>query len=473
MELRHLEHFVAVAEEQSFTRAARRLHLVQSALSVSIRSLERELDASLFERTTREVRLTDAGRLLLPEARRTIDAAAAAQAAVLGAQEGLRGTLRLGMMQLISIVDVGALIARFHRDRPLVDIRPRAAAGGTAALISDVRRGLLDAAFVAVAGARQPGLAVTTLGSEPVLLACPPDHPLAGRASVAVSELADEPFVDFTPGWGTRTLADQLFARAGIERSIGIEVSDASIHAALVRAGLGLAILPRSMTADAGLTGVPLRPTTTFSMAFVVPSDRPLSPVTRAFADLVATTREEPAELGPPSAAEAPRDHRKWRCPGQPAGQAGQGNGGGWVEETVSVTGYTVAVARTGAGAAAEAGRRLERSHSTASRVTTSASAIRNRAATQASTLVIEWATENRPIAGAAPWVVAQAKPIRAPIPTTHKIAATQPARLSGVPSAPRRRCVNSAHRPPRAAPTAASVRSSRRSLPAVGTERK
>jgi len=294
MELRHLEHFVAVAEERNFTRAARRLHLVQSALSVSIRSLERELHASLFERTTREVRLTDAGRILLPQARRTLDAAASAQAAVLEAQEGLRGTLRLGMMQVIRLVDVGALIARFHRDRPLVDIQPRAAAGGSAAMISDVRRGLLDAAFVAVTGKEHPGLTATTLASEPVLLACPPDHPLARRAVVSVSELADEPFVDFTPGWGTRTVADQLFARAGVERTIGIEVSDGSIHAALVRAGLGLAILPTSMAAEAGLTGVPLRPAITFSMAFIVPGDRPLSPVTRAFADLVATTQQEP-----------------------------------------------------------------------------------------------------------------------------------------------------------------------------------
>src|SRR6202035_881207 len=124
MELRHLQHFVAVAEERNFTRAARRLHLVQSALSVSIRSLERELDARLFERTTREVKLTDAGRILLPEARRTLDAAASAQAAVFSAHEGLRGTLRLGLMQLVSAADVGSLIARFHRARPLVDIRP-------------------------------------------------------------------------------------------------------------------------------------------------------------------------------------------------------------------------------------------------------------------------------------------------------------------------------------------------------------
>jgi len=297
VELRHLEHFVAVAEERNFTRAARRLHLVQSALSVSIRSLERELDTQLFERTTREVRLTDAGRVLLPEARRTLDAAASAQAAVLGASSGLRGTLRLGMMQVVGVIDIGVLIARFHRERPLVDIQPRTAPGGSAQMISDVRRGALDAAFVAVSGPDQPGLTVTTLTSEAVLLGCLPEHPLARRAFVSVGELAGEAFVDYTPGWGTRTVADQLFARAGVERSIGIEVGDGSVHAALVRAGLGLTILPESMIADAGLVGVPLRPAATFSMAYIVAADRPLSPVTQAFTDLVTSSSGRPAGL--------------------------------------------------------------------------------------------------------------------------------------------------------------------------------
>jgi DNA-binding transcriptional LysR family regulator len=287
VELRHLEHFVAVAEERNFTRAARRLHLVQSALSVSVRALERELGAQLFERTTREVRLTDTGRLLMPEARRTLDAAASAQAVVFAAHEGLRGTLRLGLMQVVGEVDVGTLIARFHRERPLVDIQPRTSAGGSVELVAEIRRGVLDAAFVAVSGPGQPGVTATTVSAERMMLACPPDHPLAGRAVVSVSELADEPFVDHSLGWGTRTITDQLFARAGVERRIGIEVPDRSIHASLVRAGLGVAVLPESMIAEAGLAGVPLRPTMDFTIAFVVASDRPLSPVTRAFADLV------------------------------------------------------------------------------------------------------------------------------------------------------------------------------------------
>jgi DNA-binding transcriptional LysR family regulator len=295
MELRHLEHFLAVVEERNFTRAAARLHLVQSALSVSVRALERDLGPPLFERTTREVRLTDAGRVLVPEARRTLDAAAGARAAVVDAAAGLRGTLRLGMMQLIRMVDVGALIASFHRDRPLVDIRPRAAVGGSAAMIDDVRGGALDAAFVAVSGPGQPGLTVTALASEPVVLGCPPGHRLARRAVVAVTELAGEPMVDFAAGWGTRTATDQLFARAGVDRLAGIEVADGTIHAALVRAGLGLCVLPHSMAVDAGLTAVPLRPAAVFTVAFVVPRDRPLSPVTRAFADVVAAAYPGPA----------------------------------------------------------------------------------------------------------------------------------------------------------------------------------
>lgn len=230
--------------------------------------------------------------VLLPEARRTLDAAAGARAAVLNAREGLRGTLRLGMMQMVRLGDAGSLIARFHRERPLVDIQPRTASGGTASLISDVRRGTLDAAFAALSGKDQPGLTTTTLATEPVLLGCPPDHPLARRPVVTVSELAGQPFVDFAPGWGARVIADQMFARAGVERSIGIEVPDSSVQLSLVRAGLGLAILPRSMIEDAGLAGVPLRPSASLNLAFVVAADRPPSPVTRAFADLVAATRQ-------------------------------------------------------------------------------------------------------------------------------------------------------------------------------------
>src|ERR1700756_4296827 len=99
MELRQLAVFVAVAEEGSFTRAADRLNVVQSAVSAAIRNLERELGARLFDRSTHKVALSDAGRVLLPEARTTLAAAAAARDAVDAVEGGVRGTIVLGNMQ--------------------------------------------------------------------------------------------------------------------------------------------------------------------------------------------------------------------------------------------------------------------------------------------------------------------------------------------------------------------------------------
>src|SRR3954447_5122037 len=107
MELRQLATFVAVAEERSFTRAADRLHVVQSAVSAGLRKLEKELGASLFDRSTHSVTLTDAGLALLPEARATLAAAAAARDAVDEVRGGLRGTVALGTMQAQGMRAIG------------------------------------------------------------------------------------------------------------------------------------------------------------------------------------------------------------------------------------------------------------------------------------------------------------------------------------------------------------------------------
>jgi len=300
VELRQLEGFVAVAEEGNFTRAAQRVFVGQSALSVSVRTLERDLGARLFERSTHHVALTDAGRALLPEARRTLAAAAAARAAVAGAAEGLRGTLRLGLMQALVLVDVAGMLARFHRERPLVEIRPRPAPGGSAALVDEVARGALDATFAAIERGRRPTLDVTVLASEPLVVVCPVDHPLAGRSRVAPAEVAGEAWVDFTPGWGLRTAGDEAFAAAGATRGARVEVPDVSTLAELVRAGLGVGILTasilRSLAARDRLAAVELDTAARFEVGFVVPADRPLSPVTSAFAALV---RETAAGVGP------------------------------------------------------------------------------------------------------------------------------------------------------------------------------
>ena len=153
MELQQLAKFVAVAEEGSFTRASDRLHVVQSAVSAGVRKLEKELGATLFDRSTHSVELTDAGLALLPQARATLAAAAAAREAVDEVRGGLRGTVGLGTMQAqgMRAVDLPAVLAAFRAEHPEVEVRIRHA-GGSSEMAQQVREGRLDLAFVALPG---------------------------------------------------------------------------------------------------------------------------------------------------------------------------------------------------------------------------------------------------------------------------------------------------------------------------------
>src|SRR3954468_53782 len=149
MELRHLETFVAVAEERSFSRAADRLHVVQSAVSATIRNLEREWGITLFHRSTHRVELSDAGRTLLDEARVALLAAADVEHAVDEVRGGLRGTIRVGIMQAMlgrGGISVAAAISAFRAAHPGVTVTVRQ--GGSADHAQRVRDGELDVAFV-------------------------------------------------------------------------------------------------------------------------------------------------------------------------------------------------------------------------------------------------------------------------------------------------------------------------------------
>src|SRR5258706_9777503 len=122
MELRHLRYFIAVAEELSFRRAAERLHLAQPPLSAKIRSLEAELGVRLFERTTRSVRLTHSGTFFLQEARNVLSASAEAERRVKEAEQGLTGTLRLGVIAPAANTWLAGNLRKFRQAFPGVQL---------------------------------------------------------------------------------------------------------------------------------------------------------------------------------------------------------------------------------------------------------------------------------------------------------------------------------------------------------------
>lgn len=247
MELRHLECFLAVADSGSFTGAARRLHVVQSGVSATIKALERELGAELFVRGPAGVALSPAGEALRPHARATLDAARAAKDAVSAARGTVRGTVTVGTLTSVSVIDVPTVLAELHARHPDVVVHLRAASAGSAGLAAQLRDGDLDVAFLVFTGPPPADLRTRLVASVPLLLVVPDDHPLARRKAVSLAELAGMSFVDGPPGYGNRTVVDTAFAAAGVERTVAVEVADIGTAAVCIRKGLGIGFLSWSI----------------------------------------------------------------------------------------------------------------------------------------------------------------------------------------------------------------------------------
>ncbi len=296
MELRQLEYFVAVAEEQHFSRAAVRLHVVQSAVSAAIKALERELGAQLLDRNAKRVLLTDAGTALLPRARIALDAARDARDAVDEVRGGLRGTLRLGVLTSIRLLDLPALLGEYHRRHPDVLLQTTAAPSGSLGLVERLTDHRLDLAFVSLPGPPPPGIRLIDLTSAQLRLVVPADHPLAGRATVPITELGGMEFIDSPVGFGNRTLADRAFAAAGVRRRVTIEISDIGTGPGYAEHGLGIALLPDFVLQ--GVTGVAVLEVTgadlQWPMSLAIPADRAPGAATRALIALVRAVFRNP-----------------------------------------------------------------------------------------------------------------------------------------------------------------------------------
>ncbi|MFJ2739370.1 LysR family transcriptional regulator [Streptomyces sp. NPDC087440] len=299
MELRHLRHFVALAEERSFTRAAARELIVQSGLSSSVRALEKEVGALLFVRGTRPVRLTTEGEALLPAARRTLDAADGALQAVRDVHGGLTGRLRIGAYQASRhLVPLASWLSGFVRAHPGLDIEVRQHPANE--MIRMVAEGELDCAL---ASAPDPArttalLDMIPVAVEPYVLACALDHPLAAREDVPLPLLDGERFVETHSLWTGRILSDALFVEAGMRRRIVCEVSEWAMVSDLVAAGLGVAFVPESLARDLlPLPDLPLRllpitgNTTSVRLErrvdLLLPKGQALNTATRRFAEHV------------------------------------------------------------------------------------------------------------------------------------------------------------------------------------------
>ncbi|PTL72023.1 LysR family transcriptional regulator [Rathayibacter caricis DSM 15933] len=282
MELRQLEHFLAVAKEQHFTRAASALQISQSGLSASIRALESELGSPLFTRSTRRVELTPAGRAMLEESERSVASALAARDAVRAVQGVLRGSLAVGTEECLGGVHLPRELATFRGEHPGVALR--LTHDGSGALLDAVAAGRLDLALVADIGATPAGVRTLPLASEGFAVLAHPDHPLADRAVCRVHDLVGETIVGLQGHWGASHLAAQAFAEHGLAFEIELEVNDVHTLLDLVGYGMGVAVVPAHFAEKRpeALTAVPLEDPLLVWRTMVAVPERPTA-AARAF----------------------------------------------------------------------------------------------------------------------------------------------------------------------------------------------
>ncbi|TCJ16002.1 LysR family transcriptional regulator [Rubrobacter taiwanensis] len=247
MNLQRLRYFVVVAEELSFTRAAERLHMAQPPLSYQIRQLEEELGARLFYRNKRNVRLTEAGRLLLEEARRLLVHAEQAASVVQRAGQGEVGRLSVGFVPSAANRILPPLLRAFGERFPSVELLLREADPDR--LLGSLGDGRVDVGFLYLPLFEQGSLESRSVSREPFVAVLPDTHPLAARPRVTLQDLAEEPFV-LTPKYRGAGLRDKIAAhcrRAGFEPRVVQEAWLMQTTVSLVAGGIGVTLVPASL----------------------------------------------------------------------------------------------------------------------------------------------------------------------------------------------------------------------------------
>jgi DNA-binding transcriptional LysR family regulator len=284
MDLKQLRSVEAVARHRHFTRAAKELYVAQSALSHHIRQLERELGTPLFERTSRRVVITEAGRAIAARARRILAELDGAHADVDELRGVLRGRIWIGAVLPAGGIDVPELLARFSRSHPGVEVGLRE--GIAADMLRLLATDDLDAAFCLLAGDPPEEFAIHPLShDEPVAAFAPDRAPRGSRVDVA--DLAGTTLVAPRRGSAITSVVEHRFADAGEPLHLALESGDPFLLRSLAAKGFATAILPRSIATLEGPAVAVRRldPPARLPLVLAWRRRRAVPPAARAFID--------------------------------------------------------------------------------------------------------------------------------------------------------------------------------------------
>lgn len=252
MHFQQLAYFVAVAEARHFTRAAEEVHVSQPSLSQQIKALENELGAELFSRARGNIALTDAGEALLPLARRILADADTARHEVQELVQLRRGRIRLGATPSVCTGLLPDVLRAFHGAHPGIQLLIEE--GGSHDLVRQLARGALDLALLVLPlPAASPALTTVELLHEDLVVVSSESRPAPGRkGSVHIADLENEPLVMFRHGYDLRELTVAACRAEGFEPSFTVEGGEMDAVLGFVRAGLGIAVVPRIVAVRAG-----------------------------------------------------------------------------------------------------------------------------------------------------------------------------------------------------------------------------
>jgi DNA-binding transcriptional LysR family regulator len=301
--------FIEVARRRSVSRAAEALFLTQPALTARLQGLERDLGAPLFIRTSRGMRLTEAGEAFLPYAVRALDALADGRLQVNARERGGAGRLAIGAAPAVSTYVLPGLLKRFAQSHPRVEVRVRT--GHSEEMLDLVLGEQVDVGLVRALHHRE--ISSTPLYEDRLILVVEPSHPFAASGRIRLEEIANQQLILFDRTSSYHELTSALFRREGISPSGVMELDNIDAAKKMVEQGFGVALLPHTSVGDelaAGtLSEVAIQDAEPVRREIVAIRRRDAGPPTgnvASFLDTFAEAREELTEW-PPRRAEAPR----------------------------------------------------------------------------------------------------------------------------------------------------------------------
>lgn len=295
MELRHIQYFEAVARHGHVTRAARELHIAQPSLSKQIRVLEADLGATLFDRVGRRVELTDAGKQLLPYARRILRDAAAARAALQQRADLSQGHVSIGAPPTVGTHLLPHALAEFNARYAGIELELHETGAGR--LVELLNEGTVDLSVVPVPVA---GVACVELFTEELVVAVAAAHPLARQNDVEAADLAGEGFILFPAGYELRDTTLRLCHEAGFTPRIVLDGGEMDTVLRFAAVGLGIAVVPRlALEGEEALVGVPLRGANLErTLGVIWHAERELSPAAAALRQFLIDRLQDLPEYG-------------------------------------------------------------------------------------------------------------------------------------------------------------------------------